>query len=245
MLHNTTLASYQLLPPIIVQKLQELHITTREDLVAIGSLTAFATIQAQHLGLTKSILWRLYAIEHQLSMKQISNTIKHHLNQQLKPLPKIKNFPCALVMKNYMHLAITEAKKAYSHHEVPIGAIVVYKEKIIGTGYNQCIMGHSITHHAELLAMGEASQYLKNYRLEGCDLYVTVEPCMMCTGAIIQTRMARVIYGIREAKTGAVHSCNLASYMQHPTVFKGGILSEECHKLLSQFFAAKRKSKRI
>lgn len=144
----------------------------------------------------------------------------------------------------YMREALAEAKKAWQEDEVPVGAIVVRGGEIVGRGYNRPIAGHDPTAHAEVQALRDAAGRLGNYRLPGCELYVTLEPCVMCTGAIMHARIARVIYGARDPKTGA-HRSVLDLFDQprlnfHATV-EEGVLAGECGGLLSAFFLARRK----
>lgn len=145
----------------------------------------------------------------------------------------------------YMREALLLAKQAWADGEVPVGAVVVQGEEIIGRGYNRPISGHDPTAHAEIQALRDAAQHLGNYRLPGCTLYVTIEPCTMCAGAIIHARIARVVYGARDAKTGA-HGSVVDLFAEprlnfHAEVI-GGVLAEECGKLLSDFFAERRRT---
>lgn len=145
----------------------------------------------------------------------------------------------------FMREALSLAKQAWVEGEVPVGAVVVQGEEIIGRGYNRPITQHDPTAHAEIQALRDAAHRLGNYRLPGCALYVTIEPCTMCAGAIMHARIARVIYGARDAKTGAHGSVvNLFAEPQlnfHAEVV-GGVLAEECGKLLSDFFAERRRA---
>jgi tRNA(adenine34) deaminase len=127
---------------------------------------------------------------------------------------------------------------------VPVGAIVVKDGEIIGRGSNAPITTHDPTAHAEIRAMRDAAQHLGNYRLVGCTLYVTLEPCAMCTGAIQHARIAKLVYGASDPKTGACGSVvNLMAEpkLNHHTEISGGVLAAECGTLLSSFFSARRK----
>lgn len=131
--------------------------------------------------------------------------------------------------------------------EVPVGAVVVFENRIVGRGFNSPISRHDPTAHAEIQAMREAALHLGNYRLVGCDLYVTLEPCVMCAGAIMHARIARLFYGASDPKTGACGSIvNLfqENRLNHHTSVSGGILATECGRMLSDFFAARRQQKR-
>ncbi len=146
--------------------------------------------------------------------------------------------------EDYMRIALDLAQRAAAAGEVPVGAIVVKDGDIIGRGSNAPITTHDPTAHAEIRAMREAAQHLGNYRLVGCTLYVTLEPCAMCSGAIQHARIAKVIYGASDPKTGACGSVvNLMAEpkLNHHTEIEGGILATECGEILSSFFAARRK----
>lgn len=151
-----------------------------------------------------------------------------------------------LVMSDddFMQIALDLAQQAAEAGEVPVGAIVVKDGEIIGRGSNAPITTHDPTAHAEVRAMRDAAQHLGNYRLVGCTLYVTLEPCAMCSGAIQHARIAKVIYGASDPKTGACGSVvNLMAEpkLNHHTDIRGGILAEECGMILSKFFSARRK----
>ncbi len=138
----------------------------------------------------------------------------------------------------FMRCAIEQAKKAYAIEEVPIGAVVVKDGEIVGTGFNRRETGKNALYHAELSAINEACQHLGGWRLWQCDLYVTLEPCPMCAGAIINSRIKRLVYGSYDYKAGSCQSViNLfALPYNHKPVVIGGILEEECAALLSGFF---------
>jgi len=143
-----------------------------------------------------------------------------------------------------MRLAMALAEQAAQTGEVPVGAIVVKDGMVIGRGSNAPIAMHDPSAHAEVLAMREAAQYLGNYRLVDCTLYVTLEPCAMCSGAIQHARLARLVFGAKDAKTGCCGSVlNLMaeSKLNHHTEVSGGVLAEECGAILSAFFSARRK----
>lgn len=143
-----------------------------------------------------------------------------------------------------MQIALGLAQQAAIAGEVPVGAIVVKDGEIIGRGSNAPITTHDPTAHAEIRAMRDAAKFLGNYRLVDCTLYVTLEPCAMCSGAIQHARVAKVIYGASDPKTGACGSVvNLMAEpkLNHHTEIEGGILATECGELLSSFFAARRR----
>ena len=142
-----------------------------------------------------------------------------------------------------MPLAIIEAKKAASRGEVPVGAIIVHDGEIVGEGYNQPISSCDPTAHAEVVAMRQACFSLNNYRLTGCELYVTIEPCTMCVGAMVHARIKRVVFGALEPRAGALQSqLQLMDHgpYNHSIVWEGGLLEAQCSKMISTFFRQKR-----
>ncbi|WP_373889605.1 tRNA adenosine(34) deaminase TadA [Massilia sp. MB5] len=147
--------------------------------------------------------------------------------------------------QGFMRAALVEAQKAWDLGEVPVGAVVVKGGAIIGRGYNQPIGRHDPTAHAEVMALRAAAEVLGNYRLPGCELYVTLEPCVMCSGAMMHARLARVVFGASDPKTGVCGSVlNLFEQEQlnHHTQTIGGVLAEDCANLLRSFFAARRRA---
>ena len=139
--------------------------------------------------------------------------------------------------------ALALARGAGSRGEVPVGAIVVCDERIVGRGGNAPIAGNDPTAHAEIAALREAGATLGNYRLPGCTLYATLEPCAMCAGAILHARLARLVYGARDPKTGACGSVidlTGVAQLNHHTRVTGGVAAEPCGALLTQFFARRR-----
>ena len=143
----------------------------------------------------------------------------------------------------HMREALELARLAAAEGEVPVGAVVVQAGRVVGRGYNRPILGTDPTAHAEVIAMRDAARQLGNYRLVGCELFVTLEPCVMCVGTIMHARIARVVYGASDPKTGACGSVvDLFSEarLNHHTVVSGGILALEAAELLRSFFAARR-----
>ena len=142
-----------------------------------------------------------------------------------------------------MRAALELAREAAAVDEVPVGAVVVVNGEIVGRGFNQPIRRHDPTCHAEIMALREAAHHLGNYRLPGSSLYVTLEPCVMCTGAIMHARVGRVVFGARDPKTGAAGSVvdlYAEDRLNHHAEIEGGVLADECAALLSGFFAARR-----
>jgi tRNA(adenine34) deaminase len=143
----------------------------------------------------------------------------------------------------YMREALRLAEQAALAGEVPVGAVVVKDGQIVGRGSNAPISRHDPSAHAEIAALRDAAQHLGNYRLVDCELFVTLEPCVMCVGAMFHARIARVVFGARDPKTGAAGSVfNLfaETRLNHHARTHGGVLAEECGKVLSDFFAARR-----
>ena len=145
-----------------------------------------------------------------------------------------------------MKEALKEARKAELIDEVPIGCVIVKDDKIIARGHNQRETKQSPIGHAEIIAINKASKKLKSWRLEGCDIYVTLEPCIMCSGAIIQSRINKVYYGASDPKGGALGSSinvlEANNINHHPEVISG-VLKEECSSIITNYFKAKRLSK--
>jgi tRNA(adenine34) deaminase len=151
--------------------------------------------------------------------------------------------PAASVDEGFMRLALAQAHEAQHAGEIPVGAVVIKDGVVIAEGHNAPIAGQDPTAHAEIVALRAAALVLGNYRLEGCTLYVTLEPCAMCSGAMLHARLDRVVYGAPDAKTGAAGSVlNLFAHpgLNHQTQVQGGILADECARLLRAFFKERR-----
>ncbi len=145
--------------------------------------------------------------------------------------------------EHWMRLALAQAQAAAAAGEVPVGAVVVKDGQLIATGRNAPIAGHDPTAHAEVMALREAARVLGNYRLDGCTLYVTLEPCAMCSGAMLHARLARVVFGAADPRTGVAGSVlNLFAQplLNHQTQVTGGVLADDCAKVLKDFFRPKR-----
>ncbi|MEO8342985.1 MAG: tRNA adenosine(34) deaminase TadA [Gallionella sp.] len=149
---------------------------------------------------------------------------------------------------DYMCHALELASRAQNAGEVPVGAVVVKEGEIIGRGFNAPISRHDPSAHAEMLALREAAQNIGNYRLVGCELFVTLEPCLMCAGAIMHARIARLVYGASDPKTGAcgsVMNVFAERRLNHQTEVVQGVLANECGAMLSNFFALRRAQQKI
>ncbi|VAW33586.1 tRNA-specific adenosine-34 deaminase [hydrothermal vent metagenome] len=143
----------------------------------------------------------------------------------------------------WMAQAIEIAKKAEDINEVPVGAIIVKDEQIVGSGFNQVISKHDASAHAEIQALRNTSKNINNYRIINATLYVTLEPCMMCVGAMVHARIARLVFGAFDPKTGMVTTrdkCFDKSYHNHKITYLGGVLELDCARLLQKFFKQKR-----
>ena len=149
--------------------------------------------------------------------------------------------------EKYMKEAIRQAKKAYALGETPIGCVIVYEDKIIGRGYNRRTIDKNTLAHAELIAIKKASKKTGDWRLEGCTMYVTLEPCQMCAGAIVQSRMTKVVVGCMNPKAGRAGSIlNLLQMPEfnHQAELTTGVLQEECSQIMKSFFKELREKKK-
>ena len=145
-----------------------------------------------------------------------------------------------------MSQALVEAKKAYSTYEVPVGAVIVYDGKIIARGYNKKEGLKNPLAHAELMAINQAAEYLGEWRLSGCTMYVTLEPCAMCAGAIVNSRIDRLVIGARDLRMGSagtVEDITNHEKFNHRVLVEFGLLEEECSSILSEFFKELRNNK--
>lgn len=147
--------------------------------------------------------------------------------------------------ENWMRMAIEQARLAADKGEVPIGAVLVRDGEVLAVAHNQPILARDATAHAEILVLRAASQACGNYRLPGASLYVTIEPCTMCAGALIHARIEKLVFGAREPKAGAIVSRSKlleADYLNHHPAIVEGVLDEECSALMQNFFRARRQS---
>jgi tRNA(adenine34) deaminase len=145
--------------------------------------------------------------------------------------------------ERFMRVALEQALEGGIRGEVPVGAVVVIEDEIVGAGFNQPIGGQDPTAHAEIVALREAARRIGNYRLPGATLYVTIEPCQMCVGAMIHARVARLVFGAREPKAGAIESAMRAHEhpaLNHRLIATAGVLEDECREVIQRFFRDKR-----
>ena len=153
--------------------------------------------------------------------------------------------PNLVVDQTFIRVALELAEEGLVRGEVPVGAVVVLDGEVIGRGYNQPIGSHDPTAHAEIIALREAGRRVGNYRLSGATLYVTIEPCQMCVGAMVHARIARLVFGAREPKAGAIESAMRAH--EHPSLNHrmeavGGVLEAECREVIQEFFRSRRQA---
>ena len=234
-------------PPLAPKTLAALHrlgIRTLADLRQTGAVQTFLLLKASGLTLTKSTLWQLGSLLNGTLPQEITQHDKTRLLAELKNHPPVAAFPPQSEMEYFMDLALEQAKLSALMGEIPVGAIIVSDGKIIASAHNTCIADCNVSRHAEINALAQAGSEMQNYRLDGCDIYITLEPCTMCASALIQARIKRVIYGATEPKTGAAGSIvNLFAdkRLNTHTAIRGGILQEECRAVLSCFFQNKRK----
>ena len=234
-------------PPLAPKTLAALHrlgIRTLADLRQTSAVQTFLLLKASGLTLTKSTLWQLESLLNGTLPQEITQHDKIRLLAELKNHPPVAAFPPQGEMEYFMGLALEQAKLSALMGEIPVGAVIVSDGKIIASAHNTCIADCNVSRHAEINALAQAGSEMQNYRLDGCDIYITLEPCAMCASALIQARIKRVIYGAGEPKTGAAGSIvNLFAdkRLNTHTAIRGGILQEECRAVLSRFFQNKRK----
>ncbi|WP_373741499.1 tRNA adenosine(34) deaminase TadA [Neisseria sp.] len=233
-------------PPLAPKTLSALHrlgIRSLDDLRARGAVATFLLLKAAGCTVTRSTLWQLEALLRGIRAQDLGADDKTALQAALQTHPPVAVFPPPSEMQDFMRLALAQAERAAAAGEIPVGAVVVKDGTVIAAAHNRCIGDRNISHHAEILALAQAGVALHNYRLDGCDVYITLEPCTMCASALIQARVARVVFGAAEPKTGAAGSViNLFenSALNKHTAVSGGVLADECAALLQDFFARRR-----
>lgn len=231
------------LSPNLIAALAALGIHDRAALQAKGVVTAYLLLKAAGLSIGERQLHALHAAALGVHWSAISLDDKAALRAALANHPPVRLPPPAAEREYFMQAALAEARLAASEGEVPVGAVLVQAGKIIARGHNQVIGLHDPSAHAEMQALRSAAQQLQNYRLQDCTLYVTLEPCAMCAGAILHSRLAHVVYGAREDKTGAAGSVVdlfAERRLNSHTAVLGGEQAEACGQLLSAFFASRR-----
>ncbi len=194
------------LPFYLQKKLATVGITSLKDLKGHSYFYIYQWLKDLYPSLSNRILFDLYSLSHNLPLNSLNYDQQKEIITQFKLIPPHYAPLPASIINKFMYLAQEQGHLAYSHNEVPIGAVVVKDNQIIGHGYNQTLTQCIITAHAEIVALTMASKVIGSHRLSECDLYVTIEPCLMCIGAIIHSRIKRVIFGAIEPKTGAIIS---------------------------------------
>lgn len=229
--------------PKVLELLAQCQILTRQDVCERSPCVAFLLLKECGLSVTKSVFWQLVACALGKTVPELSDEERVFWANELASTPPVARFPDEQVMAHFMREALFQAALAAQHNEVPVGAVVVWQNQIIARAYNRCVNDCDVSHHAEIQALRLAGQVLGNYRLNECDVYVSLEPCAMCASAMMQARVRRVIYAASEPKTGAAGSIvNLFAYqaLNHHTAVLGGVLVDEARQLLQDFFRQRR-----
>ena len=194
------------LPYYLIDKLSQLNIYNLNDLKRHNYLKVYKWLQYLYPVNTKLTLYHLYCLVNDIDLINLNIQLKQQILIDLKLI--LPSYPPLAynIINDHLDSAVSIANQAIRYQEIPIGAIIVYQDNIIAYGYNQTRTNCDITQHAEIVAIRYAQKKLNNYRLDTCDLYVTIEPCLMCAGAIMQSRVRRLIFGAVEPKTGAIVS---------------------------------------
>lgn len=243
---NTALLTTPPIPPKTLVALHQLNIFTLSDLHNLGAAKVFLLLKASGCTVTQSVLWQLEGLLQNCRAHELNETYKQFLLNQIKNHAPVAVFPEQAEMEHFMRLAMQQADFSVKNGEIPVGALVVRNGEILAVAHNACIQNCNISHHAEIRALAAAGAASGNYRLDGCDVYITLEPCAMCASALIQARVKRVIFGAAEPKTGAAGSIIdlfADTRLNKHTAICGGILAEECMAQLRRFFQTRRKKK--
>lgn len=231
------------IPQYLQAKLGEFNICSLEQLSQCDLIKLFKWLQHTYSGLGYQVLADLYCLCHQIPLGSLSDNELNQLKSSYKKYGVVYPPPDPVLVKEFLAAACDQAKQAAMHGEVPVGAVIVKDNQIIAVGYNQTVTRCDILSHAELIAIKLAQQKLGNFRLNDCDLYVTIEPCLMCAGAIMQTRIRRLVFGALEPKTGAVVSQYQTfknTTTNHHTEVIGPIDNKFYSRDLKEFFLSKR-----
>ncbi|MBP9742925.1 MAG: tRNA-specific adenosine deaminase [Burkholderiales bacterium] len=229
------------IPLYLQAKLESIGISSCEQLSSYDSLEIFQKLKALHPQINYKFLFDLHCLGHNLPFNSLNAAQKEQLKAAYNKLPP-RHFPLdAATIDHYLKITVEIADDI--PNEVPISALIVKNNKIIAWGKNQTITANDITRHAEIVAITQAARVIGTHRLDGCDLYVTIEPCLMCAGAILHSRIQRVIFGAIEPKTGAVVSqyqvFNNSAVNKHTEVI-GPVDNALYSMKLQKFFAQKR-----
>ncbi|MDO4877868.1 MAG: tRNA adenosine(34) deaminase TadA [Neisseria sp.] len=238
----------QALPPFApstLRTLRQLGLNQPHLLRQTGAVKAFLLLKAAGLTVTRSVLWQLAAAcdpRHTPPGPETQNALLAAVKQH----PPVALPPDRAQALHWMGLALQQAEQAARQGEIPVGAVIVKNGLLLAAARNDCRTSHDISRHAEICALAQAGRRLGNFRLDGCDAYITLEPCTMCASALIQARVARVMFGASEPKTGAAGSViDLFADKRlnsHTAVF-GGLMAEESQNILQHFFQQRRKQK--
>lgn len=232
------------LPPKVIAWLNEQGVYSAETLRYVGVVNCFLRLKAAGHSVTERLLYALEAAARGFQWQQLSDNDRLALRIAVQRHPPVRLAPPIAESQTMMRHALMLALTAEQQGEIPVGAVVVKNGQIVGQGYNRPIGLCDPSAHAEIQALRAAAQQLGAYRLVGCDLYVTLEPCAMCSGAILHARLDRLVFGATDAKTGAAGSViNLFEHtpLNHHTAVFGGVEADKCSDMLSAFFTEKRK----
>ena len=223
--------------------LAELGVHSHAQLIELGAVEAFVQLKARGHTVARTLLWALHGCVLGCRGSELDAELRESLWQAARARPTPPTPLDWAEAERWMALALALAREAAEAGEVPVGALVVKDGQVIGRGFNQPIGRHDPSAHAEMLALRQAAATLGNYRLDGCSLYVTLEPCPMCAGAIQHARIAQLVFGAHDGKTGAAGSVvNLFAEprLNHHTAVYPGVRAAEAGALLSDFFRARR-----
>ncbi|MDO4433558.1 MAG: tRNA adenosine(34) deaminase TadA [Alysiella sp.] len=229
--------------PKIAQTLASLGIANADDVRQINPCHAFLLLKQSLHGVTQSAFWQLVGIAENIAPHTLSPEQRAFWLAKLRNYPPVAVFPPPDEMAFFMRHALQQAHQAARLGEIPVGAVVVRGGAIIAQAHNLCVSQHNVSHHAEILALAQAGQVLQNYRLNDCDVYITLEPCAMCASAILQARVQRVIFAANEPKMGAAGSVLNVFTMKNMnahTAILGGVLADEARQILQDFFQSRR-----
>lgn len=230
------------LAPKVVQKLAEWRVYSVQDLRDFDPCRAFLLLKKSGLTVTQTVFWQLVQLCE--SARDLLPEQREFWQAKLQQFPPVALFPSLHEMATFMRVALAQAEQAACMGEVPVGAVLVRHGEIVAQAHNLCVSRHSVCQHAEIQVIEQAGKKMQNYRLNDCDLYVTLEPCIMCAGAIVQSRVQRLIFAAPEHKTGAAGSVlNVFAdkRLNAHTAVHSGILAEESLLILQNFFQLRRK----
>lgn len=230
------------IPYYLKSKLEQLSLASTKLIRQHGYLEIYSQLKLAFPSINYQALYDLYCLAQQSLCYTLAPEKQIELHREFKAMTPRHIWLKPDMIRHFLTAAEEQAKLALQHNEIPIGAIIVHQGEIIARGYNRTRNDNNIMAHAEIVAIVAAQQHLQNYRLNECDLYVTIEPCLMCSGAIINSRIKRVIFGAYEPKTGAC----ISQYQvfnnkktNHHTEVIGPINQSHYSRLISEFFHSK------